>query len=230
MRFLALLKKELRECLPWAISAAAFLLIFGSFKIWDTMQRDVEYKYRTFERYSEVRGYDLQKYPLGDVGPLLFMTAVGLGLALGVRQFWVADFMGTWGFVLHRSTSRTTILAAKIFAGLISFIVAIGLVWCYLFWRANLPDYSPVPLPKRWLIQGWLVCGMGLLAYLGAGLAGMSKTRWYTTKLTGLAFALWMFVTLTQQWALWWGIGTLVIAVVVLLYLMWVTFLKRQFT
>jgi len=229
MKFLALLKNELRECLPWAIAAAAFLLIIGNLMLWDMAQRNIEYQYGAFERYSDVRGYDLVKRPLGDVGLLSFITAVGLGLALGVRQFWVADFTGTWGFVLHRSTRRTTILAAKICAGLISFTAAVGLVWCYLFWRLNSSEYFLVPLPGRYLIVGWLIGGTGLLFYIGAGLAGLSKARWYTTKLTGLGFALWMFVTLIQQWTLWWGFGTLVIGVVALLYLMWEKFLNREF-
>jgi hypothetical protein len=229
MRFFALMRKEFRECLPWAVAAAAFLLIFGSLKLWDTVRFGAEYRYRVFERYSEVPGYELGRYPVGDVGSLVFLSAVGLGLALGVRQFWVADFTGTWGFILHRSTHRTTILAAKICAALISLIVAVGLVWCYLFWRASLPDYSPVPPPIRCFIGGWMICGVGLLFYLGAGLVGLSKARWCTTKLAGLGFTLWMFFTFTQQWTLWWSFGTLVIGMGVLLYLMWETFLKREF-
>lgn len=229
MRFFILLKKELRECLPWVVSAAAFLLILGSLLLWDRAQRGAEYPYRVFERYSEVYGYELTMRPIGDLGALVFISAVGLGLALGVRQFWVADFTGTWGFILHRSTHRTTILAAKICAALISLIVAIGLVWSYLSWRANLPDYSPVPLPKRcFIIQGLLAGSTGLLFYLGAGLVGLSKAKWYTTKVMGLGFALWMFVTITQQ-PLWWGFGTVAIAVVVLLCLMWEKFLNREF-
>ena len=157
MRFLALLKKELRECLPWAVSAAAILLIFGNLMLWPDPEYKPEYRYRIFERYSEVYSYDIIKYPLGDVGGLVSVLVIGLGLALGVRQFWVADFMGTWGFTLHRSTCRTTILTAKICAGLISLIAAVGLVWCYLFWRANLPDYSLIPPSNRHLIEGWLI-------------------------------------------------------------------------
>jgi hypothetical protein len=229
MRFFALLKKELRECLPWAVAAAALLLIFGTLSLWGDVRPDVKYWYPVFVRYSEVPGYELRKYPLGDVGSLVFISAVGLGLALSVRQFWVDDFTGTWGFTLHRSTRRTTILAAKICAALISLIVAIGPVWSYLYWRASLPDYFPVPPPERCFIQGWLICGTGLLFYLGAGLAGLSKAKWYTTKLMGLGFVLWMFITIDAQWKLWWGFGTLAIGAVILLYLMWETFLKRQF-
>ena len=230
MRFFALLKKELRECLPWMVLAAAFLLIFGSLSLWSTAKPDSpEYHYRAFSRYSEVSNYELRNYPIGDVGAFSFIAAAGLGLALGVRQFWVADFMGTWGFVLHRSARRTTILAAKICAGLISLIAAVGLVWSYLYWRMNLPDCLPVPLPKRYLIEGWLTVGEGLLFYLGVGLVGLSKAKWYTTKVMGLGFAIWMFVTLTQQWTLVWGFGTVVIGVVVLLYLIWETFLNREF-
>jgi hypothetical protein len=229
MRFLALLKKELRECLPWMVSAAALLLILGSLRIWDTQQRGAEYPYLVFERYSEVYGYELAMRPIGDLGAFVLISAIGLGLALGVRQFWVADFTGTWGFILHRSMHRTTILAVKICAGLISLIVAVGLVWCYLFWRESLADYFPVPLPRRCLIGGWMFCGAGVLFYLGAGLVGLSRAKWYTTKLAGLGFAVWMFVTFTQQWTLGWGFGTLAIAVAVLLCLIWETFLKREF-
>jgi hypothetical protein len=233
MRFFTLVKKELRECLPWMVCAAAFLLILGNLCLWNMAQRDIEsqYQYRVLERYSEVQGYNLEQRPLGDVGLLSFITAVGLGLALGVRQFWVADFIGTWGFILHRSTRRTTILTAKICAGLISLIVAVGLVWSYLYWRANLPGYLPIllALTKRHFIEGWLIVGTGLLFYLGIGLAGLSKARWYTTKVMGLGFALWMFLTLMEQWTLWWEFGTLAIAVVVLFYLMWETFLNREF-
>jgi hypothetical protein len=229
MRFLALLKKELRECLPWMATAAAILLLIGSMMLWDRGQRDIGYQYRVFERYSEIQGYDFVRRPISDFTVFVFMSAVGLGLALGVRQFWVDDFMGTWGLIVHRSTRRTTILAAKICAGLISMFVAIGLVWCYLFWRANSSGYFVFPLPEKCFIVGWLIGGMGLLAYLGAGLVGLSKARWYTTKLMGLGFALWVFITLIQQWTLWWGFGTLVIGTVVLLYLMWETFLNREF-
>jgi hypothetical protein len=70
---------------------------------------------------------------------------------------------------------------------------------------------------------------MGLLSYLGVGLAGLSKAKWYTTKLAGLGFTVWMFVTFTQQQTFWWSFGTLVIGLGVLLYLMWETFLKREF-
>jgi hypothetical protein len=229
MRFFALLKKELRECLPWMATAAAILLLFSSMMLWNREQRDIGNFYRVFERYSEVGGYELLMRPISDFTVFVFMSAVGLGLALGVRQFWVDDFMGTWGFIVHRSTCRTTIFAAKICAGLISMILAIGLVWCYLFWHANSSGYFVFPLPEKCFIIGWLIGGMGLLAYLGAGLAGLSKARWYTTKLMGLGFAFWIFITLIQQWTLWWGFGTLLIGTVVLLYLMWETFLNREF-
>jgi hypothetical protein len=224
-----LLKKELRECLPWAVAAAALLLIFGSLKLWHNPEYQLRYWYSTFSRYSEVYNYSLIKYPMGDVGSLVFISAVGLGLALGVRQFWVDDFTGTWGFTLHRSSHRTMILVAKICAAFISVIVAVGLVWCYLFWRANSPDCMLVPPSKRHFIEGWLTAGIGFMFYLGAGLVGLSKAKWYTTKLIGLGFVLWMFITINEQWKLWWGFGTLAIGAVILLCLMWETFLKRQF-
>jgi hypothetical protein len=230
MRFFALLKKELRECLPWLVLASAFLLIIGSIQLSSRLKPDVTYQYRNFEPYSEISLYDLIKRPIADVGAMLFITAAGLGIALGVRQFWIDDFIGTWGFVLHRSISKAAILTAKICAGCLSLIVPVGLIWCYLFWRANLPDYSVVPLPERNFFEGWLTIGIGLMFYLGASLAGLSKAKWYTTKVLGLGFALWMFITIAQEWSFVWGCGTLVIGIVVLLYLIFESFLNRQFT
>ncbi len=228
MRFFSLLKKELRECLPWTVSAAAFLLIIGSLIIWPDPEYREEYRYPVLERYSGLSNYDLVNYPMGNIGGLVFILAAGLGLALSVRQFWVADFTGVWGFTLHRSAPRTTILAAKICAGFISLITGIGLIWCYLFWRANLPDYTLVPLSKRLFSDGWFMVGIGLMFYLGAGFAGLSRAHWYTTKLIGLGFVIWILVTFTQQ-SLWSSFVTLAIAVVVLLCLMWETFLDREF-
>ena len=39
MKFFTLLKKELRECLPWMATAAAILLLIGSLKLIDNKQR-----------------------------------------------------------------------------------------------------------------------------------------------------------------------------------------------
>jgi hypothetical protein len=230
MRFFALLKKELRDCLPWLVSATAFLLVIGSIQLSSRLKPDFNYQYNNFQPYSEISYYELIKHPVSDTAMTLFMTVIGLAIALGVRQFWVDDFLGTWGFILHRSAGRAAILAAKICAGCLSLIMPAGLVWCYLFWRANLPDYSLVPLPERNFFEGWLTIGISLMFYLGTGLAGLNKAKWYTTKVMGLGFAMWMFLTITQEWSFWWGCAALAIGIVVLLYLMLESFLNRQFT
>jgi hypothetical protein len=230
MRFLTLLKKELRECLPWMVMAAVFLLVLGNLVIWDRAIGGADVRYHRFERYSDVYGYNLTRQPMGTLGILLFLATVGLAVALGVRQFWVDDFTQSWGFLLHRSVGRSEILAAKLIAGLISFILALGLVWTYLFWRAGLPDFSPIPLPFRSYIEGWLFIGAGLTGYLAAGLSGISKAKWWTTKLLAPAFTIWMFVSLVTQWQLAWGFTVLMFTAVVLLCLMFEKFLNRQFT
>ena len=87
MRFFTLLKKELRECLPWMATVAAILLLIGSLKLIDSKQRQIGDQYRAFERYSEVGGYELLRHPISDFGIFVFMSALGLGLALGVRSY-----------------------------------------------------------------------------------------------------------------------------------------------
>lgn len=224
------MKKELRECLPWMVAAAAVLLVFGTLELWTKADpAAVGYRYRSFPPLSEVDSYELIGYPYDDIGPIVFLSAMGLALALGVRQFWTDQYTRMWGFLLHRSTGRNVILAAKISSGLVAMTVAVGFVWTYLFWYAGRDGFLPVPPPARHLIEGWLLVAEGFVVYLGTALAGLSKARWYTTKLVGIAFALWVVVTIAGLWKLAWVIAVIAISVAILLCWIVETFLKREF-
>jgi len=230
MRFSALLRKELRECLPWMLLAAiAFLSLGGFFLRTETYYEDSRH-YSPLSPGTAVDHYRLTYYPILNVtGPWLFCFSIGLGLVLGVRQFWIPHFTRTWPFLLHRSVSRKTILAAKLIAASIAFVISLGTVWVALYWYANRPDVFPIPQTPRVFIEGWIFIMLGFVTYLGTALSSLIPAKWYTTKIFGLAFATVIIVTTLSQWTLV-GIFTVIaISVAILLSLIFDSFLRREF-
>lgn len=231
MRFSTLLRKELRECLPWMLLAALVFLAFGGFFL-----RALAYEHRDYRYYPNFSAGTLvgsgqltQHTPLLLTGSCLFCSSLGLGLILGVRHFWIPHFTRTWPFLLHRSVSRKTILAAKLTAALIACVISLGTVWVALYWYANRPEVFAIPPTFRVFIGGWIFIMLGLVAYLGTALSGLSTANWYTTKIFGLAFATVIIVTTLSQWTLV-GIFTVIaVSIAILLSQIFDTFLRREF-
>ena len=105
MKFIALLKKDLREALPWTLLAAVIMLLFGSMIIhftrahwWESGTRWQGHKGAPIDTYWLIN----RNNPMHDISPLIFCLPLALGLVLGVRQFWVPNFDKTWAFCLHR--------------------------------------------------------------------------------------------------------------------------------
>ena len=231
MRFSALLRKELRECLPWMLLAAiVFLALGGFFLRAETYDRSHYWRYSRISPGTTVSHYDLTYYPiLKGTGPWLFFLSIGLGLVLGVRQFWIPHFTRTWPFLLHRSVSRKTILAAKLTATMIAFVISLGPVWVGLYWYAGQPEVFPIPQTLRVFIEGWIFIMLGLVIYLGTALSSLSTANWYTTKIFGLAFATVVIFTTFSQWSLVWIFTVIAVSVTILLSRIFDTFLRREF-
>ena len=230
MRFSALLRKELRECLPWMLLAAIVLLVFGGFFLRAETYYKSDRHYSRLSAGTVVDHYQLTFYPtLNLTGPWLFFLSIGLGLVLGIRQFWVADFMRTWPFLLHRSVSRKSILAAKLSAGTIAFVISLGPVWIGLYWYACRPEVFPIPQTPRVFIEGWIFIMLGLVTYLGTALSGLSTANWYTTKIFGLVFAALVILTTFSQCSLVWVFTVIAVSAAILLPQIFDTFLRREY-
>ncbi len=231
MRFLALLRKELREGLPWILLAAIALLTIGGF----SLRQVVVYKIFDWSRLDFPPGSTDNAYwlthhpPLHITGPVLFLTTIGLGLALGVRQFWLPYFTGTWPFLIHRSVGRITIIAAKFTAAVLGFIISQGLIWTAFFWYASRPGLFTPPPALRTFIEGWLFILLGLVVYLGTALVGLSTARWYTTKIFALAFVTIAVFTVVLQWNLIMAFAMIIASAAILILQIIDTFLKREF-
>ena len=231
MRFSALLKKELRECLPWMLLAAIVFLALGSLFLRTQINyRTPSWHYSRLSPGAIVESH-LFTYPsiLGVTGPLLLLSSIGLGLALGIRQFWIPNITRTWQFLLHRSVSRKTILAAKLTAAMIAFIISLGPVWIGLYWYARRPEVFPIPQTPRIFIEGWIFIMLGLVTYLGTALSGLSQTKWYTTKIFGIVFAAIVIFTTFPQCSLVWIFTMIAVSAAILLSRIFDTFLRREF-
>jgi hypothetical protein len=232
MRFLTLLRKEFWESLPWILLAAIIFFAVGGFCVRGEVNRaDVNWRYDHLSPGSIVGYYELTHYSQLDAGGmwLLLLISPGLGLALGIRHFWIPHFTRTWPFLLHRSTKRKTILCAKLTAAIIAFIISIGAVWCVLYWYACQPQLFKTPAPVRIFIEGWIFIAIGFVVYLGTALPGLSMARWYTTKIFGLLFAIIVFFATFFYWRLDYAFAVLIIGAVILLSQIIDTFLNREF-
>ncbi|MEJ5260084.1 MAG: hypothetical protein WHS88_07845 [Anaerohalosphaeraceae bacterium] len=191
MKYLALLRKEIRECLPWAMTAAGILFIFGFYK---TVSPDLRQVYLI--SWDENPGSFIKNdnafftdTSVRDVGPLLLAVSYGLGIALAVRQFWFAHFTKTWPFLLHRSISRFKLLWVKITAAVFFLFVPILGIWTLLFlYACFVRDFPPPPTFRIWL-EGLFFITLGAVLYLAAAVSFMLPTRWYTTRFFPVLFA-----------------------------------------
>jgi len=233
MRFLALLRKELRESLPWLLLAGLLLLVVGLL----VLRAEARFPLIRYWRYRQGLApgetvntyYLLRSTKLELLAIWLAFIAPGLGLILGVRHFWIPLFTRTWSFLLHRSTSRRTILWAKLAATILALLLSLGTVWSGLYWYACRADLFPVPEPLRTLVNGWIYITMGLVVYLGTALSALSTARWYTSRIFGLAFAmLAVFVILTQWHPIWIAV-LMALTIVILLSQTVAAFLSREF-
>ncbi len=231
MRFTALLKKELRECLPWLSTAAIIFLLFGTVIFQERTQNKNYYSRWQPNPGSEIAAYEFRSSrldPQVPVGPLLFVTSIGLGLSLAGRQFWMPGFSRTWSFTIHRSVGRMTVVTAKICAACICFVISPGLVWMLFCWYASRPGISPIPPRGRIFIEGWVFIAIGLIVYAGAALSGLSSAKWYTTKMFGIGFSLISLVFVIIQRSLPECFIVMIIGFSILLPQIINTFLKKE--
>jgi hypothetical protein len=234
MRFLTLLKKELREALPWFLLAAVVLAFFGSISM-RAYSRDWRERYEVWYQGPSQQNPDLNIYQLRarpflrDSAMLLFCTSIGLGVILAARQFLIPIFLKTWAFTIHRSMSRSAILLAKFTSAIIALILSCGIIWTLFYWYALKPGVFLMPPRTRTLVEGWLFVVAGLVIYFGTVLSALSMARWYTTRIVGLCFAACILVAAFLQTSLALCIAVIVIGFVMLVFQVVHTFLRREF-
>jgi ABC-type transport system involved in multi-copper enzyme maturation permease subunit len=185
MKFLTLVKKEFRECLPWICLAGIVFMAAGVLLLDFQLRVDQWSRQRPSETHP---GILVSYSPLQNLGLLLVIVAVYLGIVMGIRQFLPPTFDKTWSFTLHRPVHPWTIVMAKFLAAGLGLAVSTGLPWVLMYLYAASPGRFLKPVLPRVFWEGCLMIALGLVAYLGAAVSAMRPVRWYTTRIFGAAF------------------------------------------
>jgi hypothetical protein len=170
--FKAILWKELRENLKWAIAGLLFMSAALVFELHQVLSHLVS-------------GY----YSNVEMDALFTATIFGsalIGVLLGLAQSVPENRGDRWGFLAHRPTSRLTLFRGKATAGVILYLMAAGLpIAAAVVWLLR-PDHIPMPLD--WSIALPCVADLlcGLVYYFAGLLTGMREAKWFGSRVMGV--------------------------------------------
>jgi hypothetical protein len=229
VKFLTIIRTDLSECLLFILLTAVFCLAAGLFFMWAD---SYSYNHIFFPKYN---GEIDQKWfwapPAAGTGPLLFIGGIIFGFIMAILQFQDEDKnpRTPWQFLLHRSASHEIILAGKLSAGLIGFLIAFGVPWIVLYsCMCNERFFLLAPM-GRTFAEGWIFIWVGYTVYLGIALAALHKGRWNPRQFLGVSFSAIVITLICFQSNLVWSAVILFLAALILLSQLVDTFLKKEF-
>jgi len=229
MKFAALIKKEFRESLPWVL-LASFLYLMISVLLIKMVSTSGGPYYHRYTPGEEINQWSLiVRCPISPAAGWLTVLVLALGVIIGVRQFWIPTFSREWGFLLHRSVSRSSVLFAKLIVAAVSVFGCFGLVWTAVYLYSKSPGLFISPPGLRIYFEGLIWVALGYVVYLGTAVSGVSMAKYYTTKLFGLAFAFFVFFVIPNQSSVLSAFLIISIAVVIILLHLVHAFTIREF-
>lgn len=229
MRFPALFKKELRETVPWLILAVLLMLSLGWFMIHTGAISQSQWHYGSIPNGEIIDSYKIFRTDIMlESATLMFFTSIGLGLAVGIRHFWVPDFTRTWQFLIHRSVARSIILSAKLTAAA-TVLLCLSIAWLLLVGYNYISERVIIPPESGIVGLGFFYAYLGFIVYLGTALCSLTTTRWYTTRMFGLFFVFFMFLIILSQTNFTFGFISTIIFFAVLIIQIYETFLQKEF-
>ena len=196
-----IIKKEIIHNKHWMGLAVGFLLFFTIVVYTSVAKNEPRFYEQNYAVNSEISLWNIYSYGSNDTmnirsfSALYFFAAAGLGILVGVSQFWVPFFTNTWKFTLHRPIKRSAALTLMLLSA--AFIIALiaGGSWTILWLKAK--SQFTLPPTTGALAEGWLFVLEGFVAYLAVALAALNQHRWYTAKFLPLLFA---FLTWIVMW------------------------------
>ena len=142
-----MLWKELRQNLKWAIAVLAVMSVAAIYIVWLLSSPGQSM------HFFGLRFYGWQSTPFDQLQVLSVLGCPLAGLVLGVLHVLPEKRQDLWAFLVHRPNSRTTIFLAKASAGLLLYLVAVGIpvavgtAWLATPGRVAAPFYWPMALP-----------------------------------------------------------------------------------
>jgi hypothetical protein len=226
MKFLTLLKKELRDSLPWILLALVFLLIMGWIAISSQIPEQENWfnKKLQSDKIIEIFQPDIMRQATSEI----LNISIALGLVLGIVQFWIPGFAGTWQYLIHRSVRRTTIISAKL-ASVIIIMSLLSLEWVLLAGYTHISKQIIIPADTGIVYLGIFYGYLGILVYLGTAICAITKTHWYTTRMFVLVFALFMILIIIYLSSFIQAFIAFIIVFIILTIQVYQAFIQREF-
>lgn len=228
MKFAALLKKELRLCLPWMLLSILAFAGIGAIEMKTTINYQENYIGHGYDE-SAYYSFNIPINPLDDFAQLLVLTSLSLGVILAVVQFFMPAIHKTWSFTIHRSIQPQMVVWSKFAAALLTFVISMGPLWTLFYLYAAAPGRLYLPVFFETYLRGWIFILMGLIAYWGTALSAVSTTHFYTTRLLGMAIAVAIIVFICLQISLIGAVVCVLAGAGVLILQIMDTFFAREF-
>ncbi len=150
----AIIWKELKENLKWAMLAALGLGLAYAYVL-----------SQVFGHYQGYNPYQAQGLPMPTD-----ITAPIVGLLLGLMQIIPELRRDQWAFLMHRPVPRATIFWGKVSAGLLLFLLAMGLPFLgAVLWLAT-PGRMAAPFDWRLALSGTVDILTGIVFYFAGAL------------------------------------------------------------
>ncbi len=141
------------------------------------------------------------------------LIAVGLTIALGIRQTVGESVRGTWLVLLHRPAGRSGLVGMKLVVGAALYL-ATGAAMILLYaWWASTPGTHASPFFWSMTIVSWRLLVSLMAMYPAAFLAGLLPGRWLGSRALPIA-AVGLLLVLIQWIPWWWALGLAVTGIV----------------
>jgi hypothetical protein len=226
MKFLTLLKKELRDSLPWILLSLVLLLAIGWFAISTQIPGQGSWFQAKLQSDKMIEIFQLDI--MHGATSVILNISLGLGLVLGIVQFWIPGFSRTWQYLIHRSVRKSTIITAKL-TSVIIIMSLLSLEWVLLAGYTHISKEIIIPADAGMVYLGIFYGYFGLLVYLGTAICAITKAHWYTTKMLGLAFALFMILIIIYLANFIQAFIAFIIVFIILALQVYQTFSQREF-
>ena len=221
--WIALARKEIRECLWIAAAAlAAYLYLFARQTGWGVLDlvTDLLGVVRVSVGVGDVPFVTAPGNSMGFVGQFAVVAAL-MAIVLGFRQTLGEALHGTYVLLFHLPAPRMRLVYGKLFVGLSAYLIC-GTVPILLYgvWAAT-PGTHASPFYWSMTVPAWVAWFSMTPLYSASFLSGLRPARWYGSRLAPLVASVLMLpVVLTPVMVgvlPWWVSGLIVLVADVLL-------------
>jgi hypothetical protein len=212
--FKAILWKEFRENLKWAVLGSLFVSI-GVFLFLRRLLGESTYG-------GGLNWADVAHSPFWAI-PLLTPP---VGLMIGIAQVVLENHGDSWGFLTHRPMQRSGLFWGKALAGITLYFAAVGLPLSGASVWAAIPGHLPMPMDVRMVLPLIADILCGLVYYFAGLLTGMREAKWYASRVMGIGIGIVCSHAVTVVPEFWQAVACCALGILITSASAWGTFVQ----